>query len=102
MPPSCVAATSRSKGGLESCRAPAAFIAKHIRPGWTGAFRLGVLHGGSCLGCCWALMLLLFAGDVMNLVVIGTLASFVLLEKAAPLGRAGAWLSAGFLVAIAV
>jgi hypothetical protein len=39
-----------------------------------------------CPGCCWALMLLLFAGGVMNLWWIGALTASVLLEKLAPLG----------------
>ncbi|MBA3642173.1 MAG: DUF2182 domain-containing protein [Acidobacteria bacterium] len=43
-------------------------------------------HGVYCLGCCWALMLLLFAGGEMNLTVIVGLTAIVLLEK---IGRAG-------------
>ena len=71
---------------LNSCRSPAAFIAEHWRPGIPGAFRLGVAQGIYCLGCCWALMLLLFVGGVMNLWWIGLLTFFVLLEKVAPFG----------------
>ena len=47
-------------------------------------------------------MLLLFAGGVMNLTVIAALTVFVILEKVAPLGWAWSWLSAVFLMAIAV
>ena len=43
-------------------------------------------HGLYCLGCCWAMMLLLFAGGVMNLVVIVALTGWVLVEKLAPFG----------------
>ena len=42
----------------------------HWRAGAAGAFRMGIDHGVYCLGCCWALMLLLFVGGVMNLTVI--------------------------------
>ena len=45
---------------LEHCRAPASFISKHWRAGSAGALRMGMHHGLYCLGCCWALMLLLF------------------------------------------
>jgi predicted metal-binding membrane protein len=47
---------------------------------------MGVAHGMYCLGCCWALMLLLFAGGVMNLAVILALTAWVALEKLAPFG----------------
>ena len=48
---------------------------------------MGLEHGAYCVGCCWALMLLLFAGGVMNLLVILALTVFVAFEKLAPLGR---------------
>jgi predicted metal-binding membrane protein len=47
---------------------------------------MGVTHGIYCLGCCWALMLLLFAGGVMHLTTIVLVTVFVLLEKLLPLG----------------
>ena len=84
---------------LESCRSPAAFIAQHWQRGTVGGFRLGVTHGLYCLGCCWALMLLLFAGGVMNLWCIGALTVFVLLEKLAPYGAQGGRLSGLLLLA---
>jgi predicted metal-binding membrane protein len=71
---------------LISCRSPLSFIMQHWRPGTRGAFRLGIMHGWYCLGCCWALMLLLFAGGVMNLAVIAALMILVLLEKVMPFG----------------
>jgi predicted metal-binding membrane protein len=69
----------------------------HRRTGVVEAFRIGVRHGLSCLGCCWILMLLLFAGGVMNLAVIAALALIVLFEKVVPSGMrstpvSGAWL----------
>jgi len=78
---------------LQSCRSPAAFISRHWRRGLLGGLRLGVAHGWHCLGCCWALMLLLFVGGVMNLWWIAALTVFVLLEKVAPLGAQGGRLS---------
>ena len=65
---------------------------------------LGLRHGAYCIGCCWALMTLLFVGGVMNVLWIVLLALLVLLEKVTPFGRriaplagialiaAGAWL----------
>jgi predicted metal-binding membrane protein len=86
------------RGCLQSCRAPAAFIARSWRAGVRGALRMGLAHGGYCLGCCWALMLLLFAGGVMNLWWIAGLTLFVLLEKLAPAGAQGGRLSGGLLL----
>ena len=71
---------------LAECRAPAAFLTRHWRPGRLGAFRMGIIHGAYCVGCCWALMLLLFAAGIMNLVWIAGLAIIVLIEKLAPFG----------------
>jgi predicted metal-binding membrane protein len=84
---------------LTTCRSPAAFITQHFRPGVRGALRLGVHHGLYCVGCCWALMLLLFAGGVMSLLWIGAITVFVLLEKLAPHGAQGGRLSGALLVA---
>jgi predicted metal-binding membrane protein len=72
---------------LRHCRTPLGFLIGHWRPGNWGAFRMGLAHGAWCLGCCWALMTLLFFGGVMNLYWIVGLAIFVLLEKTTPLGQ---------------
>jgi predicted metal-binding membrane protein len=47
---------------------------------------MGVEHGAYCVGCCWALMGILFAVGIMNLLWIAAIAGFVLIEKAAPFG----------------
>jgi predicted metal-binding membrane protein len=47
---------------------------------------MGTEHGVYCVGCCWALMLLLFAGGVMNLMVIVGLTLVVVIEKVSPMG----------------
>jgi predicted metal-binding membrane protein len=83
---------------LEQCRAPAAFLSGHWRPGQLGALRLGVVHGAYCLGCCWVLMLLLFAAGIMNLVWIAGLALLVLVEKLTPFGANLARLTAVLLL----
>lgn len=75
---------------LKHCRGPAAFLAAHWRPGPSGAWRMGLVHGTYCLGCCAVLMLLLFVGGVMNLVWIAALTLFVAVEKFAPFGAAAA------------
>jgi len=81
--------SDQKRACLRHCRGPVAFIAGHWRPGATGALRMGALHGLYCVGCCWALMLLLFAGGVMSLAWIAGLAVFVLFEKLSPFGEAG-------------
>jgi predicted metal-binding membrane protein len=71
---------------LAHCRAPASFFAAQWRPGRWGAFRMGLVHGAYCLGCCWLLMGLLFFGGVMNLFWVAGLTVFVLIEKLSPRG----------------
>jgi len=91
--------TPTKRSCLTTCRAPAAFLARYYRPGNSAAFSLGVRHGGYCVGCCWALMLLLFVAGVMNLAAIAAIAVFVLLEKMMPLGAQGGRLSGLLLIA---
>ncbi len=90
--------TPAKRSCLASCRAPVAFLARYYRPGSGAALRLGLRHGGYCLGCCWALMLLLFVAGVMNLAAIAAIAVFVLLEKIAPLRFQGGRLSGVLLI----
>ena len=66
---------------LRHCQSPQGFISEHYRPGMSGALRMGFKHGLYCLGCCWALMLLLFVAGVMNLLWVLLITLFVLLEK---------------------
>jgi predicted metal-binding membrane protein len=74
---------------LGRCRSPFQFIQAHggFRPERRASLLLGLKHGTYCIGCCWALMLLLFFGGVMNLLWIAALAAFVLAEKLVPQGR---------------
>jgi predicted metal-binding membrane protein len=72
---------------LAHCRNPGSFLARHFRPGRAGALRLGAIHGGFCLGCCWLLMALLLVGGVMNLAWIAFLSLLVAGEKLLPGGR---------------
>ena len=92
---------------LDSCRAPLSFVQRHggFQPSARGSLRLGVLHGFYCIGCCWVLMLLLFAFGVMNLTWIAGLMLFVLLEKLLPwpvaisrLAGVGALAAGGWLI----
>lgn len=98
---------------LSKCRTPLSFLLTGWRDGWRGAFVMGAKHGVYCVGCCWALMLLMFVGGVMSLLWMGALALFMLAEKVVPGGRlfsrasglvligAGVVLAAGTLAAAA-
>jgi type VI protein secretion system component VasK len=59
-------------------------LMQHWRPGPVGALRMGVIHGGWCVGCCWALMAALFALGVMSLAWMAFVAALIALEKLAP------------------
>ena len=90
---------------LAYCQTPLGFILRYgFRREAIGALALGFRHGLYCIGCCWALMALLFVAGVMNLFWIAALSVLVLVEKCFPLSRlvprlagigfvaAGAWL----------
>jgi len=94
--------TPLKRACLRACRSPLGFMMSRPREGLAGAIRLGIDHGFYCLGCCWALMLILFAGGVMNLAVIVALTVWVLVEKIAPLGEWTASVSGAALLALAV
>ncbi len=90
--------TPAKEACLKHCRAPLGFLSQHWRAGPGGALRMGVAHGGYCIGCCWLLMGLLFVGGVMNLLWVAAIAIFVLLEKTLPWGSASGRVAGGLLV----
>jgi predicted metal-binding membrane protein len=79
--------TPLKRACLSACRSPLSFLMGHWREGRGGALVLGVEHGVYCLGCCWALMGLLFLAGVMNLLWVAGIAVIVLTEKVAPRGE---------------
>ena len=79
--------TPLKRACLRACRSPLGFLLTDWRDGLWGAARMGVRHGLHCLGCCWALMALLFVGGAMNLLWIAALTLLVAMEKFAPKGE---------------
>jgi predicted metal-binding membrane protein len=74
---------------LDKCRSPLSFLTSR----WRGtqhsrqSFRLGLEHGLFCVGCCWALMLLMFAFGAVSVTWMLALAGVMALEKNMPWGR---------------
>lgn len=95
---------SRAKNAcLTRCRSPLAFFLAEWRDGNAGALKLGLRHGSYCVGCCWALMALMFVVGTMNVLWMGALAIFMLGEKLAPPAwRLGHVAGAVFLLCAAV
>jgi len=85
---------------LRQCRSPISFLFQYWHPGAWGALRMGAAHGAYCVGCCWALMLLLFAGGVMNLYVIAALTTTVAIEKTSRIGVGASQVSGAVLIAL--
>jgi predicted metal-binding membrane protein len=67
---------------LTACRNPASFLWQHYRRGFGGAVELGARHGVSCVGCCWALMLVMFATGVGGLAWMLAITAVMVAEKA--------------------
>ena len=87
---------------LTWCRSPLGFLMSSWRDGALGAFRMGLRHGLYCLGCCWALMCVLFAVGVMNLLWVAGLTALVLLEKVGPFGAIAARVAGVIMIAVGV
>jgi predicted metal-binding membrane protein len=88
---------------LRHCRSPALLLLQHgprAVSGRFGAFRAGLGHGGYCLGCCWALMVVLLAAGVMSLVWMGVIAAMVALEKVPRRGAALSLVFGAFLIVL--
>jgi predicted metal-binding membrane protein len=94
---------------LHNCRSPLGFLLTEWRDGTGGALLMGIRHGSYCVGCCWALMLVLFGVGVMNMLWVLLITAFVLVEKIVPapgpirfvsglglVGWGGYWLSLYF------
>jgi len=94
--------TPLKKTCLAHCRSPLGFLMTHWHPGAWGAFLMGLHHGVYCIGCCWALMALLFVAGVMNLLWVATLSAFVLAEKILPHGQLVTRSASGVLLLIAI
>jgi predicted metal-binding membrane protein len=75
-----------TKACLRACRHPLGYLLQHYRPGARAAFQLGRAHGFYCLGCCWALMLVMFATGVASVGWMAVLAAVMAYER---LGRHG-------------
>ena len=87
---------------LNKCRSPFGFLLGTWREGVRGAGEMGAKHGMWCLGCCWALMLALFALGVMSLVWMAVVAALITVEKILPWRRIAVWSTTGVLLALAV
>lgn len=76
--------TPLKRACLARCAFPLQSLTRHWRSGASGAWRMGVVHGAYCAGCCWLLMALLFVYGMMNLAWVAAIAAYVLAEKLLP------------------
>jgi predicted metal-binding membrane protein len=72
---------------LDHCRSPFVYLSRHWREGYDGALRLGMRHGLYCLGCCWALCLVLLAAGTMSLAWMLLLTLVIFAERVLPCGQ---------------
>jgi predicted metal-binding membrane protein len=87
---------------LTECRHPAAYLLRYYRRGLAPAFRLGWGHGLYCLGCCWALMLVMFAVGVTDLRWMAALGGLMAYEKVGRHGEAVAAMAGVLALVLAV
>jgi predicted metal-binding membrane protein len=94
--------TPSKRACLAHCQSPLGFLMSHWRNGTAGALRMGIAHGAYCVGCCWALMCVLFVVGVMNLAWVAALSVFVLVEKVGPAGQIVARIAGAGMVAAGI
>jgi predicted metal-binding membrane protein len=87
---------------LGKCRSPLGTLLGSWRAGWSGAFRMGLRNGAWCVGCCWALMLSLFALGVMSVTWMAVVAGLIAVEKTAPWRRVATYGTTVVLVLLGV
>lgn len=73
--------TAAKEACLRRCRERRTFMHDHWRSGRLGALRMGVEHGGYCIGCSWALMATLFALGLMSLTWMAVVAALIAAER---------------------
>ena len=78
--------TSLKDACLDKCRHPGQFMMRYYERGPGGGLRLGMRHGAFCVGCCWALMLVMFAAGVASLIWMALLTAVMIHEKTRPAG----------------
>jgi predicted metal-binding membrane protein len=71
---------------LDKCRHPAQFLTRYYARGPGAGLKLGARHGAFCVGCCWALMLVMFAAGAANLIWMALLTGVMIHEKTRPAG----------------
>jgi len=87
---------------LRHCRSPLHFVLGGWRDGVGGAMRMGAEHGAYCVGCCWGLMIVLFALGVMSIAWMAVVAALVFAQKVLPYGERLVWVFAVAFVAVGV
>jgi predicted metal-binding membrane protein len=87
---------------LRHCRSPLHFVLGGWRDGWPGALRMGSEHGAYCVGCCWGLMIVLFALGVMSLFWMMLVAAVIFAQKILPGGDRAVGAVAVGLVALGI
>ena len=87
---------------LGKCRSPLGFLLGSWRDGSVGGLQMGIRHGGWCIGCCWALMVSLFALGVMSLGWMAFVAALIAFEKLIPSRRLATYGTAAVLLTLGI
>lgn len=87
---------------LRVCESPISFLMRRWKSGYLSTLELAAAHGAYCLGCCWALMMILVAGGAMNMAWVVVITAIVSAEKLLPFGARAARATGWVLIALAI
>ena len=94
--------TPLKRACLRRCQNPVSFLMQRWRGGALGALRMGAQHGVHCLGCCWALMIVVVIAAGMSLAWAAVISAVIAVQKLLPNGQRWAWASGAALLIAAL
>jgi predicted metal-binding membrane protein len=94
--------TPLKRACLHVCQHPFVFMMGHWHSGYSGAFRMAAEHAAYCVGCCWALMVVMVAAGAMSLPWVLVIGIVVFVEKLLPQGARAARVTGGALILLAL
>lgn len=94
--------SSLKRACLRNCESPLNFLMRRWKAGYSSTLSIAVRHASYCVGCCWALMMILIVAGAMSLPWVIAIALIVAAEKVLPYSRITTKVVGGVLLLLAI